>query len=103
MSNLDYEEMDKDERRFGGKTKETWSSKVSFGVCPCCGDKDGYRHNWKEVWFICHMCKTKWYGGYGLFSAYTWMSNEELKEHHDLMESYTEVEPFWVSYEEYHG
>ena len=45
-----------------------------FGVCPECGDTDGYLNVRKENFFLCNTCKTFWHIG-SIFSS--WMEEDE--------------------------
>ncbi len=48
-----------------------------FGVCPECGDYDGYANVGRSHWFYCTKHKTKWCVGSNLFSDWREQTQEE--------------------------
>jgi len=52
------------------KTKPKGTTFENIGVCPHCGEVDGYYNYGPNHWFICSKHKVKWLAAYDLFS--TW-------------------------------
>jgi hypothetical protein len=50
-----------------------------FGVCPICGNNDGYVNVGRNHWFFCAEHKTKWWGGSNLFSSWREQTEEEMR------------------------
>lgn len=52
-----------------------YKTDADWGVCPICGDSDGYLNAYKDRWFICHEHKVRWCVGTNLFSS--WIGESE--------------------------
>jgi ribosomal protein L37AE/L43A len=75
----------------GEKTEER-NTDTGFGVCPECGFHDGYLNVRKNIWFVCDQCKTKWSGGYGLFSSWEEETEADWERNLALLDTYRTVE-----------
>ena len=82
-------------------------SDPQFGRCPRCHQTDGYKlarglgFDAKDVWFLCVEHRVKWWGGYSLFPAWQYMSEEHLLDNACVLRGYRTVKPWMMSVEEY--
>lgn len=68
---------------------------VRFGVCPECGQSNGYLNIQKDHFGVCHKHKIIWSIGYNLFSS--WMDEDEAiwKKNREILEQYEFREPVY--------
>lgn len=82
-------------------------SDPQFGRCPRCHQTDGYKlgrglgFDAKDFWFLCLEHRVKWWGGYRLFPAWQYMSEEHLLDNAHVLKGYRTVKPWMMSVEEY--
>jgi len=67
-----------------------------WGLCPRChAAPDQYLNVYKAHYFVCHRDKTRWMGGYNLFSVWQDESPELWETNRALLRGYTHVEPIY--------
>jgi hypothetical protein len=64
-----------------------------FGVCPKCGEQDGWLSFGPDHWFVCHKHRVRWEGGSNLFSEWRDRTPEEFARNGRLLLHNREVEP----------
>lgn len=64
-----------------------------FGVCPECGDADGYLNVGRTHWFFCDAHKTRWTYGANLFSTWEGETRADWEANQNKLSTYREVEP----------
>lgn len=62
-----------------------------FGVCPRCGQQDGYLNHGQHHWMVCHRCRVRWYIGSNLFDSWKVMTEEERDRDWLTLAGYEEV------------
>ena len=73
---------------------ETWYKHAYFGVCPVCGNEDGYLNIGRTHFFHCREHKIAWDIGANLFSSWRDESEEVWKENAKLLEEFITPEEY---------
>lgn len=73
--------------------EETDSPSGYFGLCPICGQTDGYLNIHRDHYFVCHQHKLRWLVGSNLFSTWRDEGPEVWQENNDLLSGYRMIEP----------
>ena len=66
-----------------------------FGVCPKCGNTDGYLNVNRNHYNVCNSCKNYWPVGSNLFSGWRDEDEETWEKNARLLDSFTEVKPYY--------
>jgi hypothetical protein len=74
---------------------EDWSESPNgyFGLCPTCGQTDGYLNINRDHYFVCHEHKLRWLVGSNLFSTWRDEEPEVWQQNKALLSGYREIEP----------
>lgn len=72
--------------------KGNYKNDAYFGVCPTCGDNDGYLNIHKDHWFICHEHRVRWHFGTNLFSSWRQESEADWRENQNRIGPYRDIE-----------
>ena len=71
-----------------------------FGLCPHCGDNDGYLNIERCHWFYCEWHKTTWMVGTNLFSSWQHEDEETWKRNEYRLAEYMVVEPYYPPHQD---
>jgi hypothetical protein len=68
-----------------------------FGLCPHCGNNDGYVNTGRAHWFICDEHKVMWFAGINLFSSCRDETEEEQRQVWNArgLDVYSHIKPYY--------
>lgn len=78
-------------------------AKKQWGVCPECGDTDGYLNVGRTHWFVCHEHRIAWNVGEGIFSTWRDETVETNERNAAIIESYRQIDANVAEYDPYSG
>ena len=68
-----------------------------FGLCPTCGQTDGYLNVDRDHYFVCHEHKLRWLIGSNLFSTWRDEDPDVWQKNSDLLSGYREIRPHYYA------